>query len=230
MARPYLSEIDSWSNHETRVLEVFILALALLRKESNLPVQEVDINRKLWFCIHHANRMMSKKNKGLLVPPNYDSKNAPDADDEERAKREHKSPDFSCGFYDHQEVKPEKSAKFYVIECKRLGFPSGKWILNKNYVVYGICRFVEPECGYGKSVSSSAMIGYVQSMELEDILAEVNKVIEQNMLPAIGLSAGGWEVGGVSQLEQSLNRLRIPPGRFRLRHIWVDLRGKESQN
>ena len=155
---------------------------------------------------------------------------SPDADDEERAKREHKSPDFSCGFYDNQEVKPEKSAKFYVIECKRLGFPSGKWVLNKNYVVYGICRFVEPEWGYGKSVSSSAMIGYVQSMELEDILAEVNKEIEQNMLPAIGLSADGWEEGGISQLEQSLNRLRIPPGRFRLRHIWVDLRGKESQN
>ena len=212
------------------MLEVFSLALMLLRHEGDLPDQEVDINRKLWFCIHRANRELSRDNRGLISPPSYDSKNAPDRDDEERAARENKRPDFSCGFYDHQESDPDKSAKFYVIECKRLGLPSSSWILNKNYVQYGICRFIEPEWGYGKSVSSSAMVGYVQSMELQDILAEVNNEIVNNTLNTIRLSDEGWKEDGVSQLEQSLNRSRVQPARFRLRHMWVDLRCKTSGN
>ena len=228
MGRPHLSKIDCWSNHEGRVLEVFTFALQLLTQESNLPAQEIEINRKLYFCIHRANRVMSKENRGLLCPPSYDSKNAPDVDDNERAKREDKRPDFSCGLYDDQELDPQRSAKFYVVECKRLGLPCGTWKLNKNYVQHGICRFVEPEWGYGKSVSSSAMVGYVQSMEFEDILVEVNGQVRQKTLATISLSAEGWKERGVSRLEQSLTRVRIPPREFQLRHMWVDLRAKES--
>lgn len=230
MSRPLLSKIDSWSNHEARVLEVFGLALMLLRHEIDLPDQEVDINRKLWFCIHRTNRELSFNNRGLISPPSYDSKNAPDRDDEERAARENKRPDFSCGFYDHQESDPDKSAKFYVIECKRLGSPSSTWVLNKNYVRYGICRFIDPKWGYGKSVSSSAMIGYVQSMELQDILIEVNNETANKTLIPIKLSGERWIEGGVNHLEQSLNRSRVQPARFRLRHMWVDLRCRTLGN
>jgi hypothetical protein len=205
------------------------MALAFLCKEDNLPTREDELNRKLWFCIHQANRILHKFDKGLLCPPSLDAKNCPDADDGERAAREDKRPDFSSGFYDHQEVDPNKSAKFFVVECKRLGSPSGNWILSKNYIRHGVNRFVEPEWGYGKSASSSAMVGYIQSMEPNDILAEVNEEGRQNRLPAIRLS-GEWGEGTVSWLEQAMTRLRVSPASFHLHHIWVDLRQKKALN
>ena len=61
--------------------------------------------------------------------------------------------------------------KFYILEAKRLGSPSSRQcILNENYVFHCIKRFILPEWGYSKSMSSGAMIGYVQDMELDDIL------------------------------------------------------------
>jgi len=224
-----LSKLDTWSNHENRVTEVFGAALALLCKQRELPTREADLNRRLWFCIHQANRILHSRDRGLVCPPSFDAKNCPDADDGERAAREDKRPDFSCGFYDHQEIDPNKSAKFFVIECKRLGAPYGTWILNRNYIRHGVQRFVKPESGYGKSVRSSAMIGYIQSMEPNDILAEVNEEGSENQLSTIKLS-GRWRNGAVSQLEQTLTRLKISPALFHLHHLWADLRTQIASN
>jgi hypothetical protein len=224
-----LSKLDTWGNHENRVMEVCTAALNLLCREDGLSSEEVDINRKLYFLIHRASRALHAKNMGLPSPPSFDASNCPDADDEDRATREGTRPDFSFGFYDDQEADPDKSAKFFVVECKRLGLPSGSWIFNKNYIRRGVNRFIDPESGYGKSVRSSAMIGYVQSMVPSEILAEVNRECEQNQLPVINLS-GEWKEGAVSQLEQLLTRLQISPRLFRLHHIWVDLRQRTTQN
>jgi hypothetical protein len=229
LARPCLSKLDSWGKYEHCVIEVCKAALILLCAEEGLPSEEVDINRRLYFLIHRARRALRAKNVRLPSPPHFDANNSPDADDEKRAAREGKRPDFSFGLYDDQEVDPEKSAKFFVVECKRLGMPSGSWVFNRNYIHRGVGRFVSPESGYGKSVRSSAMIGYVQSMVLSKILAEVNKECERNQLPRINLS-GGWKEGGVSQLEQLLTRLQISPMAFHLHHMWVDLRRKTMQN
>ncbi len=227
MARPHLSKLDSWGNHEARVLKVFELALRLLREEDDLPPKEEAINRKLYFCIHRANRQL---NDPLSGPPVYDGKNAPDASDEVRTQREDKRPDFVCSFYDYQEPDPERSAKHYVVECKRLGMPSGSWKFNSNYVIHGICRFVNPEWGYGKSSKTAAMVGYVQSMELDDILTEVNGKIRDMQLPKISLFAEGWKKRDVTTLNQSLRRSKILPKAFRLRHIWLDVRDRYRES
>ena len=101
----------------------------------------------------------------------YEANNQPDADDSIRAKREYKRPDFQWGICDTNETNPERMDKFYTLEAKRLGSPSSsQWILNKNYILNGINRFILVEWGYGKSVSSGAMIGYIQNMELKEIL------------------------------------------------------------
>ena len=229
MARPRLSKLDTWGNHEKRVMEVLGTALGLLRKEDLSLWQEVDINRKLWFLIHRANRTLIAKNRGLVSPPSFDANNCPDADDQERAARENKRPDFTFGFYDNLEVDPDRSAKFFVAECKRLGTPSGSWRFNENYVRHGVKRFVEPAWGYGKSAKSGAMIGYVQSMAPADILGEVNETGAQSQLPAISL-CGPWKENDVSQLEQRLSRSRVSPSPFHLRHVWVDLKQKNTLN
>ncbi len=229
MARPCLSELDTWGNYEHRVMEVCAVALNLLCREDGLSSEEVDINRKLYFLIHRARKVLHAKNMGLPSPPFFDANNCPDADDEERAPRESTRPDITFAFYDDQEADPDRSAKFFAVECKRLGLPSGRWVFNKNYIRRGVNRFIKPECGYGKSVKSGAMIGYIQSMRPPDILAEVNKEGEQNELPMIRLS-GTWKKDGVSHLEQSLTRLQILPKSFHLHHIWADLRQRTARN
>ncbi|MGH7595026.1 MAG: hypothetical protein ACREOI_01690 [bacterium] len=225
MKRLLITSIGLWANHEARVLEIFGLALKMLKNEYLLPDQEDALNRKLLFCAHRANRVLSADNRGLNSPPFYEAQNQPDADDKTRAEREDKKPDFQWGFYDHQEINPEKSAKYYVLECKRLGSPpSPNWILNKNYILNGVCRFTKPEWGYAKSSRSGTMVGYIQSMQTDEILREVNNFVQQASLSTIALLEDNLQENGVSRFDQRLNRPEVLPTPFDLRHLWVDLR------
>jgi len=117
-----------------------------------------------------------------------------------------------------------------VRRLKRLGSPSSsQWILNKNYILNGINRFILVEWGYGKSVSSGAMIGYIQNMELKEILNKVNKHCSQLTIIELTLSPEGWQ-NDVSRLDHQLERPDVPPSPFNLRHLWVDLRSKKTDN
>jgi hypothetical protein len=215
---------DIWTRHEKRVLEIFKLALKMLREESSLPDKEDELNRKLFFLVRRANRDLENQNQGIEWPLNYESNNQPDADDVTRSTREAKRPDFQWGVRDRNEVDPDRMDKFYIIESKRLGSPSSStWILNKNYVINGIKRFVDSESGYGKSSPSGAMIGYIQDMELQTILEEVNTNAESELLPNIKLSSDG-EQPEITRLDQRLDREQIQPTPFALRHLWVDLK------
>ncbi len=213
-----------WTRHEKRVLEIFKLALKMLREESSLPDKEDEINRKLCLLVRRANGDLQNQNQGIEWPLNFESNNQPDADDVTRSTREFKRPDFQWGVCDTNELDPDRSYKFYIIESKRLGSPSStKWILNKNYVVNGMKRFVDPEWSYGKSSHSGAMIGYIQDMELQTILEEVNTNAASELLPNITISSEG-EQPDITKLDQRLEREQIQPTPFDLRHLWVDLK------
>jgi hypothetical protein len=220
-----MSHIDLWANHEARILEIVTLALKMLITELDLPENEDRLNRKLFFCIHRANRQLVDANKHLDWPLTYEARNQPDADDSVRALREGKRPDFIWAIYDHLEPDPEKSAKYFVLECKRLGTPPYPgYKLNVNYIKTGINRFVLAEWGYGKSCRSGIMIGYAQSMEMEDILKEVNTEGSAHSLSGIELSSKPFITRSVNRLEQELHRPEVLPTPFSLRHLWVDLR------
>lgn len=225
MRRPRISSLNSWGTLETLVLEVLILALKILSNEHKLPQGENKLNRKFFYCIRRANHRLLSNNRGIRSLPFYEAKNQPDVDDETRAKREDKVPDFQWSLHDAQESNPEKSFKYYVVECKRLGLPSSSsWKFNENYVLNGVCRFVIAEWGYGKSSPSGAMIAYVQSMDMSEILDEVNRAGKANNLSEIRLSEEGWRNNGVSKLNHQLNRPEVPPTPFNLTHLWLDLR------
>jgi hypothetical protein len=230
----FLANVDFWGNHEARIIEVVTLALQMLSKETSLPNNEDQLNRKLFFYIHRANRILLSRDRHLDWPLFYEARNQPDADDTARAGREDKRPDFQWGIYDHQESDPERSAKYYVLECKRLGSPSAKspgWNLNANYVAHGATRFVNVTWAYGKSCRSGAMIGYVQSMDLPDILIEVNNAAKANSISDMTLSVEGWKTDDVSRLDNTLTRPAVLPDPFDLRHLWVDLRaGSKSSS
>jgi hypothetical protein len=222
-----LTGVDYWDNHEARIIEVVTLALQMLSKETSLPINEDKLNRKLYFYIHRANRQLVAQRKHLDWPLYYEARNQPDADDTVRADREDKRPDFQWGIYDHQEPNADKSAKHFVLECKRLGAPSTKspgWNLNRNYVAHGIFRFTSAAWGYGKSSKSGIMIGYVQSMDLPNILVEINARARAISIADLILAVGGWRISDVSRLDHQLTRPSVLPTPFDLHHLWVDLR------
>jgi hypothetical protein len=227
-----LTGVDYWDNHEARIIEVVTLALQMLSREVTLPMNEDKLNRMLFFYIHRANRQLVAQRKHLDWPLSYEARNQPDADDALRAGREDKRPDFQWGIYDHQEPNPDKSAKYLVLECKRLGAPSTKspgWNLNRNYVAHGIFRFINAAWGYGKSTKSGLMIGYVQSMDLPDIHGEVNSRARASSISDLILTVTGLRSSDISRLGHRLIRPAVLPTPFDLHHIWVDLRRSKSR-
>ena len=225
MSQPRISRLHIWEKHERRVVDILMLALSILRKNDILPQSEVLLNRELYFCLLEANHMLWESGAGgFSHPPTPEGHNPADPDDEQRAIRENKIPDFYWGYVDHSEPDPRRGARNYVIECKRLGNPPRPdWILNQNYVNKGVRRFITEEHGYAKGEKSGAMVGYVQSMELDEILHEVNSAAVSVGIPELSTPINAWQVSGTCQLAHQVNRtFSISP--FQLTHFWVDLR------
>jgi hypothetical protein len=174
-----------------------------------------------------VNVRLLRQGRGVQSPFVWEAQNQPLIDDETRAAREDKRPDFQCGFVNLQEDDDDRASMFYTIECKRLGQPANRWILNVNYVDNGVLRFVTEDHGYGKATLSGAMVGYVQSMELADILTEVNAAARKQSLPPIALSGDGWQKNSVTRLNHRLARPRSLLSPFDLRHLWVDIRDRK---
>jgi hypothetical protein len=194
-------------------------ALQVLQAESGLPESECDLNRLLYFQLLKASRALYPSDP---VAPMMECNNQPDPDDEARAAREHKRPDFQWCYLDEYEPDPERSHKQFTVECKRLGAPQrANWIFNVNYVTKGICRFRDPVWGYGQRFASGAMVGYWQSMELAQVLKEVNSEAARNMIP--DMVPTGERKPGIHLSQHSFDR-SLPVSPFRLRHLWIDLR------
>lgn len=224
MSQPHLSQLNLWKKHEQRVLEVLLEALSILSKKTGLLQSEIYLNRELYFCLLEANHRLRKLGKGFDHPPVTEGKNPPSPDDEQRAKREDKIPDFSWGFIDDLASDSRWSARYFVIECKRLGKPSpANWILNENYSHHGMVRFITMEHGYAKNEISGAMVGYVQSMDFDEILQEVDAEAKKLSIAPLVLSPAGWQMNGTSLLSHKLTRPFLASS-FLLKHIWVDMR------
>jgi hypothetical protein len=216
---PSLSQ-NLWGKREAKCLLTVERALTLLRQSEKLPESEVELNRELHFCLLRASRELYPENE---IAPITECNNQPDPDDEARVKREQKRPDFQWIYLDRYEADPLRSSRQFVVECKRLGTAlRGDWIFNQNYTNHGIGRFRETEWAYAKGVASGAMVGYWQSMEADDLLAEVHVESRAKSFPDLVL-LDAWKPGDVSHLEHIFERsFQVSP--FRLHHLWVDLR------
>ncbi len=219
--QPSLLSRRLWAQREAFFLSQLVRALELLRHRAALPTDEVGLNRELYFCLLEASRELDPRAKYPRALT--ECCNQPDPDYAVRSKREDKRPDFQWAFTDPHEPDIRRSAKQFVCECKRLGFPTSRnWILNVNYVTDGVCRFADQAWGYGQRFASGVMVGYWQTMEPDAILTEVNATGQKHGLPNLALT-GGWQPGGVSKLEHSFAR-SFPISPFRLDHLWVDVR------
>lgn len=215
-----------WDQQQNLFLEAFELALQKLRSKEDLPQQEIELNRVLYGLLKEAVHELDPEDTYYHTPILPEACNPPDPDDEIRSKREWKRPDFQWGYRDThaEQIGAQYMWRSFVAECKRLGHPQRRdWILNKNYIVNGVNRFIEEEHGYGKSTASGLMIGYIQTMELSEVLADVNQFGQSNSVPEIMLSSEGWQVEGVSYLNHQFDR-PFPISPFELLHLWADIR------
>lgn len=209
-----------WAMREAKCLSIICRALSVLRVEKDNPQTEIELNRRLYFCLLAASRALYPNDE---LAPVSECNNQPDVDDEARTRREQKRPDFQWIFLDRYEPDPQRSSRQFVVECKRLGKPSRPdWVLNLNYSTHGVSRFRDPGWAYAKRMQSGAMVGYWQSMDEKELLLEVNGGCKNNSLPQLFL-IGVWKPGSTSRLEQVLRRdFEISP--FKLYHLWIDLR------
>ena len=208
-----------WAKREAKCLSIIELALTRLVGETDLPVTEIELNRLLYFHLLWASRELYPED---VVPPVTECNNQPDPDDPARARREHKRPDFQWIYLDRYEPSPERSSRHFVVECKRLGeAPRRDWVLNVNYVEYGVRRFLDPEWAYAKGARSGAMVGYWQSMLGEDVLREINAGCRLRSIPRL-VPIGSSSTNGVRKFDHDITRM-FPVSPFKLHHLWIDL-------
>lgn len=225
MPRPNLFNIGTWGTFEQFAIEVFIEGLRLLAQKSPLPQQEDPLNRKLLTCCRNALHALRRAGKGVPCNVMYESNNQPVANDNLRAARLRKRPDFTIDMHDPQEEKAESAYLFFTVECKRLGTAAATWVFNENYTLNGVLRFQDRTWGYGKGYPSGAMVGYIQSMPPNDVLTEVNQQGAVSGVAAI-VQTAAWVARGVTRLDsQSITRVfQVTP--FIIHHLWLDIAHK----
>jgi len=221
MSQPRLSELPLWERHEARVVGILKGALELLR--TRWPTGgEPELNRELFLCILEVNRRNHDAggDHWFDYAPSYEARNPPTPDTEDSAS-EKKIPDLYWGYLDHQEMDPRRSSRNFVIECKRLGAPSAAgWVFNVHYMDDGARRFVHPDWRYGKGVASSAMVGYIESMDPDTILDEVNLAGATHGLSPI--ARVGAPTPPLHELAHAVDRtFEVTP--FRLLHLWIEV-------
>jgi len=209
-----------WVEREARCLSIIERALSMLREANDFAETEVELNRLLYFYLLEASRELYPDD---MISPIMECNNQPDSDDEARTRREQKRPDFQWIYLDRYELDSQRSSKQFVVECKRLGkAPRSDWVLNVNYTENGIRRFCDPDWAYAKHAPSGAMLGYWQSMELEEVLQDVDDACHLRSIPNLVLVTS-CSVKGISKFEHDLERpFQITP--FKLHHLWIDLR------
>jgi hypothetical protein len=127
---------DMWLDHQERVIEVIMEGLSILKSEERLTRLNVvitntederqiedKINRELFFCLKRANNILLKKGRGVKNDPQYEPRNQPSEDDITPLSADYKRVDVWWGFFDELAVyqSGENTAKYFYIECKRLG-------------------------------------------------------------------------------------------------------------
>lgn len=223
MSRPRLSPAITWPKFERAVLDVFTEGLRRLALKTELPKAEEPMNLSLyWLCREvHMELLNAKKSIPFVIM--FDATNQPEYDDAADSRHLKKRPDFGCLLTNEQATDFRLSQISYWLECKRLGAAEANWVLNENYAERGMLRFMRSEHSYAKGCSSASMIGYIQNMDGNDLLTEVNAFAAERTIPSLTKAAAAWADKHVTQLTNQLKR-QFDPKPIDMNHLWIDLR------
>ena len=211
--QPKLTSLGLWADFERRCLRLVREALATLTIESPSTV-EIDLNRNLHSAITSAASKTTEY--GPYFPAAMlDARNLPSASDPARSEREFKMPDISWAYVDTLADEGDDINKSFVVECKRLTMPSA--VYGRRYVRDGIDRFINSSHSYAKGMPSGAMVGYVQTILINDAIISVDTVTTTDTIPHLVLQQRDAEQS--AEFSHILTR-PTPQPTLRLIHLW----------
>jgi hypothetical protein len=213
--RPSLMSIDLWPLHESRCMQLLREALILL-DDGPVDEGECDLNRRLYRSIIAAHTRAARDGAEQLPVVVPEGRNPPVESDAERAAREYKIPDFYWAYVDH--LAEPGAARQFVVECKRLTKATKNWNYTEQYVHAGVLRFVTVEHAYGKDARAGAMVGYLQAMDVEQALAEINTSANAQGIAPLTIRRRPGDT--LIELDHQLTR-PFPDSPFLLMHIWT---------
>jgi hypothetical protein len=218
------SPSELWQQHESIYVTIFRMALNQLAKRPGNISNEDMISERLCPILNSICYFESKYHQRDIPLPCWEKPNQPSTSNELKGGKIRKRPDFTCTLHDRYASCADEYAISLHIECKRLGSPtSASWKLNEKYVTNGIKRFDCSSHEYGKRASSGMMIGYIISMTPSEIQDEVNAY--QNFhFPNNPKIVFSFNKKDVEQCFQQIKRTNVKPNKFKLIHLWVDLR------
>ena len=210
---------ELWERHEHLYHDIFMNALNMLEITDKQREHEDAISEALCpvlqsVCFAHPEKPL---------PPQWERPITPVTANELKGGKIRKRPDFMCSLVNSFANSPEMYEVSLHIECKRLGEKSGSWDLNKNYAENGIKRFDSSTHEYGKRAPSGIMIGYIINSNRSVILSTVNKHIK--LLLTHGLVFDF--IAKITFCETIFSRKVTKPKKFKLIHLWADLRNVE---
>jgi len=217
-----------WGRHEDLYRRVFSLALRSLHEATSVSGNEDHISEQL--CPLLARVCFRLGQNGIDVhPPQWEKPQQPQTESEVGEKHIAKRPDFACSFLNPLAKSPEEYSVPFHVECKLLGDPTSRtWVLNRNYVTRGIARFDLQSHKYGNRAPSGMMVGYMISMTPEEVQAQVNACIGEELpgIPQLAFTFSDvpW------QSQHRFARRHVMPTPFTLIHLWVDLRKNYDRN
>lgn len=225
MARRSIPSFSSlWQQHERLYIGLFYMALQRLSEDTCDTTNEDIISEQLCPVLNNVCFEESQNNNCEIRTPDWEKPVQPVTVSELKGGKVRKRPDFTCKLTNPFAARAEEHEIPFHVECKRLGNPTSiGWKLNENYVTNGIKRFDCASHEYGKRASSGIMIGYIISMSPMKILNEVNGH-QKKHCPHNPMLAFKFGKKNVRQCFQKLNRKNVKPDKFKLFHLWVDLR------
>jgi hypothetical protein len=225
MARRQLSPFGMlWKRHIFLYSEVFAEALQELSNSASISGDEDAISEMLCPILNRVCFNLGKSRNQELRVPYWETPIQPVTKEELRGGKIIKRPDFTCKCINPWATSSGKYEISLHIECKRLGDPtSATWILNENYVKYGIKRFDSKIHSYGKRAYSGMMIGYIIGMAPEAIETEVNAYQKKHMPENVDIKFF-FNTTLLFQTRQNIKRKIVMPAKFELIHLWMDLR------
>ncbi len=219
MNRPSLYSIDIWTQWERGIVQIMTEALSQVDSYVDIDDTENDITVELYKIILRVRFNHQRVNFGsIMIQTQNQPVNAVGEHENQTGLR--KKPDLQWVFNDENANTPEKSQRFFTIECKCLSTSTEE----QNYVEKGISRFTLNEWGYGRNEKSGMMVAYVKDMDWDKHLRQINKHNKRYTYPLLIICSSESE--DVCRYIQNFETREFEPMRFKLHHLWMNVSEK----
>lgn len=216
MNRPSLYSIDIWTQWERGILQIMTEALSQLNSYVDTDYTENDITvelHKIILRVRFDNQKIAFGN--IMLQTQNQPLNA--VGERENQTRLRKKPDLQWVFSDENASTPEKSQRYFTIECKCLSTSKEE----RDYVEKGINRFTLDEWGYGRCEKSGMMVAYVKGMDTDEHLRQINMHNRRYAYPLLSICSSEYE--DVCRYIQRFGTREFEPRRFKLHHLWMSV-------